>query len=114
MEGFSFDFNGDELEYFSWFPPRETGLAYDIFIDAAKRYEKYHHPLCLYVKYGENTLVPYLIDTNPSAVGNIIPVDSNSIVEWIKAHYDGLVKYGNMEIPSEVFYDMLDNDLLNT
>lgn len=91
----------DELMEYMWLKPDRTGLKVDIFVDDCGSYERYGHPLLLWVRngYGREVseLIPFLISGEPVILNSgidcrISEEDVVAILGFIQRNLEILVK----------------------
>ncbi len=91
----------DELMEYMWLKPDRTGLKVDIFVDDCGSYERYGHPLLLWVRngYGREVseFIPFLISGQPVILNSgidcrISEEDVVAILGFIQRNLDILVK----------------------
>lgn len=91
----------DELMEYMWLKPDRTGLRVDIFVDDCGSYERYGHPLLLWVRngYGREVseFIPFLISGQPVILNSgidcrISEEDVVAILGFIQRNLDILVK----------------------
>lgn len=91
----------DELMEYMWLKPDRTGLKVDIFVDDCGSYERYGHPLLLWVRngYGREVseFIPFLISGQPVILNSgidsrISEEDVVAILGFIQRNLEILVK----------------------
>ena len=91
----------DELMEYMWLKPDRTGLKVDIFVDDCGSYERYGHPLLLWVRngYGREVseFIPFLISGQPVILNSgidcrISEEDVVAILGFIQQNLEILVK----------------------
>ena len=91
----------DELMEYMWLKPDRTGLRVDIFVDDCGSYERYGHPLLLWVRngYGREVseFIPFLISGQPVILNSgidcrISEEDVVAILGFIQQNLEILVK----------------------
>lgn len=91
----------DELMEYMWLKPDRTGLRVDIFVDDCGSYERYGHPLLLWVRngYGREVseFIPFLISGQPVILNSgidcrISEEDVVAILGFIQRNLEILVK----------------------
>ena len=91
----------DELMEYMWLKPDRTGLKVDIFVDDCGSYERYGHPLLLWVRngYGREVseFIPFLISDQPVILNSgidcrISEEDVVAILGFIQRNLEILVK----------------------
>lgn len=91
----------DELMEYMWLKPDRTGLRVDIFVDDCGSYERYGHPLLLWVRngYGREVseFIPFLISGQPVILNSgidcrISEEDVVAIKGFIQRNLEILVK----------------------
>ena len=91
----------DELMEYMWLKPDRTGLKVDIFVDDCRSYERYGHPLLLWVRngYGREVseFIPFLISGQPVILNSgidcrISEEDVVAILGFIQRNLEILVK----------------------
>lgn len=91
----------DELMEYMWLKPDRTGLKVDIFVDDCGSYERYGHPLLLWVRngYGREVseFIPFLISGQPVILNSgidcrISEEDVVAIKGFIQRNLEILVK----------------------
>ena len=91
----------DELMEYMWLKPDRTGLKVDIFVDDCRSYERYGHPLLLWVRngYGREVseFIPFLISGQPVILNSgidcrISEEDVVAILGFIQQNLEILVK----------------------
>lgn len=100
----------DELMEYARLRPNKTGLGMDIFVDDGHTYERWNHPLWLYVRNGyhnENEFFPVNITNNsklPDIDYHLTNEDLNGLIRFISINMSMLVGLANEEIDHEDFY----------
>ena len=91
----------DELMEYMWLKPDRTGLKVDIFVDDCGSYERYGHPLLLWVRNGDgrevSEFIPFLISGQPVILNSgidcrISEEDVVAILGFIQRNLEILVK----------------------
>lgn len=91
----------DELMEYMWLKPDRTGLKVDIFVDDCGSYERYGHPLLLWVRngYGREVpeFIPFLVSDQPTILNlgidcRISEEDVVAIKGFIQRNLEILVK----------------------
>lgn len=91
----------DELMEYMWLKPDRTGLRVDIFVDDCGSYERYGHPLLLWVRngYGREVseFIPFLVSDQPTILNSgidcrISEEDVVAIQGFIQRNLEILVK----------------------
>lgn len=102
----------DELMEYMWLKPQVSNLNVDIFIDDGGAYERYGHPLLLYVRNGYNKsineFIPFSISEKPYVLDDemefhISYEDIFSVMDFIQINLDILNAMSQSQISHEDF-----------
>lgn len=102
----------DELMEYMWLKPQYSKLNVDIFIDDGGAYERYDHPLLLYVRNGYdrsvNSFIPFSVSEKPFVLDddidfNISYDDIYSVMDFIQFNLDILIAMSKSQISHDEF-----------
>lgn len=108
--------DNDKLMEYLWLRYNETGLYVDIFVDDSGAFERYGHPLVLYVRNGYDRkigeFIPFLISNKPRVLDddmdfNISYDDIFYVMDFIQENHNLLVALAKGGIDSSDFVSNL-------
>ena len=116
-ESFNMPFQpqGDEMFFFTAVPKKILNVDNHVLIDEYEMYKQYHHPLCVYVRNGNNenaNWVAISVSPHPAIINGVEHVkvnknDLNEIKRFIQLNWQILNKIANKEVnSSDVFKQM--------
>lgn len=109
----------DKLMEYMWLKPADSRLNVDVFIDDSGAYERYGHPLLLYVRNGYDRsvieFIPFGIAEKPYVLDDEIEIhisdeDVFSIMDFIQINLKPLNAMAHAQISHEEFVSHINSE----